>query len=81
MKLNMGMLDLMPGHGMSVDLVVPPATMRTSMMFQFQPFMIPSGMGRVIPAVEIFDMPSGRTRLFINPVVPRLTFLEGGPMG
>jgi len=35
--------------------------------------------GRAIPTVEVFDLSTGKTELFVNPAAPRLSDIQSGP--
>jgi len=37
--------------------------------------------GHAVPTAEVFDTLSGRTALHVNPVTPRISFIEGGARG
>jgi hypothetical protein len=72
------LVSLKPGQAASLDLPFP--TTATPNRLEIIPCIVPGlRSGRLIPTVEIFDSETGRTVLFVPPVTPRVSLINGRP--
>jgi hypothetical protein len=68
---------LRPGGATVLDYSLGPRTSPATLV-GIDPCWIPDPTsGRALPTVEVFDSASGRVARHVNPLTPRITFIEG----
>jgi hypothetical protein len=69
---------LRPGGAALLDFSLGPRTGPATLV-GIDPCWIPDpSSGRALPTVEVFDSASGRVARHVNPLTPRITFIDGG---
>jgi hypothetical protein len=69
---------LRPGGAALLDFSLGPRTGPATLV-GIDPCWIPDpSSGRALPTVEVFDSASGRVARHVNPLTPRITFVDGG---
>jgi len=69
---------LRPGGATLLDFSVGART-SPALLVGIDPCWIPDpSSGRALPTVEVFDSASGRVARHVNPLTPRITFVDGG---
>jgi hypothetical protein len=72
------LVRLRPGGATLLDFSVGART-SPALLVRMDPCWIPDpSSGPALPTVEVFDSASGRLARHVNPVTPRITFVDGG---
>jgi len=72
------LIKLGPGGATYLDFALGPRTSPVNLVGA-DPCWIPDPTsGRALPTVEVFDTATGRIARHVNPLTPRITFVEGG---
>ena len=72
------LVRLRPGGATVLDFTLGPRTSSATLV-GIDPCWIPDPFsGRALPTVEVFDTASGRVARHVNPVTPRITFIDDG---
>jgi len=75
------LVRLRPGGATVLDFALGPRTAPATLV-GIDPCWIPDPFsGRALPTVEVFDTASGRVARHVNPVTPRITFIDDGVRG
>jgi hypothetical protein len=75
------LVRLRPGGATVLDFAFGPRT-DPALLVGADPCWIPDPFsGRALPTVEVFDTASGRVARHVNPVTPRITFIDDGLRG
>jgi hypothetical protein len=70
------LVRLRPGGATQLDFSVGPRTSPATLV-GIDPCWIPDPLsGRALPTVEVFDSASGRVARHVNPLTPRITFID-----
>ena len=71
------LVQLRPGGATLLDFSLGPRTSPATLV-GIDPCWIPDPTsGRALPTVEVFDTASGRVARHVNPLTPRITFIDG----